>query len=143
MKTIKIWVNTTETTPMGVEGKTIRALTDFTFSEAVVLGHYVLPFKVHNEPEERIVIVTAIGTFQAPYSLSTEKVVEECVERNAWKYGIGKKAESNSDMSSDETFRYHVLCARATLYPGKTIEEVNKIIDELIQYRIHLNEQGS
>jgi hypothetical protein len=30
-----------------------------------------------------------------------------------------------------DTFRYHVLCARATLYPGKTIEEVNTILDKI------------
>jgi len=30
-----------------------------------------------------------------------------------------------------ESFRYNIVCARATLYPGKTIEEVHKIVDKL------------
>ena len=32
-----------------------------------------------------------------------------------------------------DEFRYHQLCARATLYPGKSYEEVIKIIEKQIQ----------
>lgn len=34
----------------------------------------------------------------------------------------------------DESTRYHIMCARATLFPGKSIEEVNKIIDKLLSH---------
>ena len=32
-----------------------------------------------------------------------------------------------------EYFRYHTLAARATLYPGKSFDEVNKIVDDMIK----------
>jgi len=33
-------------------------------------------------------------------------------------------------------WKYHLVCARATLYPGKTLEEVNTIVDKLIEKNI-------
>jgi DNA-binding transcriptional MocR family regulator len=30
-----------------------------------------------------------------------------------------------------ENFKYHALCARATLYPGKSIEEISVLLDSL------------
>jgi len=33
-------------------------------------------------------------------------------------------------MNFEESYRYHTLCARATLYPGKSIEEVQEIIEK-------------
>jgi len=36
-------------------------------------------------------------------------------------------------MSIEESARYHIVCARATLYPGKSIDEVNEIVDELLE----------
>lgn len=45
------------------------------------------------------------------------------------------------DSDFDE-FRYHQLCARATLYPDKSYEEVVDIIEEQIQKIIeYLNEK--
>lgn len=39
-------------------------------------------------------------------------------------------------------FRYHQLCARAILYPGKSYEEVAKIIEEQIKKIIqYINEK--
>ena len=35
---------------------------------------------------------------------------------------------------SEELFRHNIVCARATLYPGKTIEEVHKIVDEIEKF---------
>lgn len=32
-----------------------------------------------------------------------------------------------------ESFREHTLAARATLYPGKTYEEVSEIVDKIIE----------
>jgi hypothetical protein len=29
-----------------------------------------------------------------------------------------------------ELIKYHELCAKATLYPGKTIEEIKKILNK-------------
>jgi len=36
-------------------------------------------------------------------------------------------------MNFEESYRYHTLCARATLYPGKSIEEVQEIIEKNIE----------
>ena len=33
-------------------------------------------------------------------------------------------------MTQKDLFIYHILCARTTLYPGKTIEEVDLIIKQ-------------
>jgi len=33
--------------------------------------------------------------------------------------------------AKERQFRHNIICARATLFPGKTIEEVHKIIDEI------------
>jgi hypothetical protein len=35
-------------------------------------------------------------------------------------------------MSREDSYRYHTMCARATLYPNKTIEEVRVIIEDTI-----------
>lgn len=35
----------------------------------------------------------------------------------------------DSTFSLEESYRYNTLCARATLYPDKTLEEVLEIID--------------
>jgi hypothetical protein len=35
--------------------------------------------------------------------------------------------------SVEDSYRFNVLCARATLYPGKSIEEVLDIIEENIK----------
>lgn len=37
---------------------------------------------------------------------------------------------TSPQMSLEESFRYHTLCARSTLYPNKTIEEVKDIIED-------------
>lgn len=34
-------------------------------------------------------------------------------------------------MNSKETYRHHMICARATLFPDKTLEEVQEIVDKL------------
>jgi len=33
--------------------------------------------------------------------------------------------------AKERQFRHNIICARATLFPGKTIEEVNEIINEI------------
>ena len=33
-------------------------------------------------------------------------------------------------MSFEDSYRYHIMCARATLYPDKTFEEVMIIIED-------------
>jgi len=42
---------------------------------------------------------------------------------------INYENERNQELI--ELFKFNLLCARATLFPNKTIEEVDKIIDEL------------
>lgn len=37
----------------------------------------------------------------------------------------------NIHIGGEELFRHNIVCARATLFPGKTIEEVHKIVDEM------------
>ena len=37
--------------------------------------------------------------------------------------------DSKDCLSEFESFKYHSLCARATLYPGKSIKEVEAILD--------------
>ena len=39
---------------------------------------------------------------------------------------------SETKMSLQDSFRYHALCARLTLYPNKTIEEAQEIIEDTI-----------
>ena len=39
---------------------------------------------------------------------------------------------SEPKMSLQDSFRYHALCARLTLYPNKTIEEAKEIIEDTI-----------
>lgn len=41
-------------------------------------------------------------------------------------------ANKINQMNSKESFKYHTMSARATLYPDKTVEEVSAIIDEII-----------
>jgi hypothetical protein len=37
-------------------------------------------------------------------------------------------------MKQEDLFIYHTLCARATLYPGKTIEKVDLIIKQKLNH---------
>jgi len=37
-----------------------------------------------------------------------------------------------NQMSAKNSYRYHTMCARATLYPNKTIEEVITIIEDTL-----------
>ena len=39
---------------------------------------------------------------------------------------------SEPKLSLQDSFRYHALCARLTLYPNKTIEEAQEIIEDTI-----------
>jgi hypothetical protein len=43
---------------------------------------------------------------------------------------IRKLKNEEVPMSIEDSYRYNVLCARATLYPDKTIEEVQEIIEK-------------
>lgn len=42
------------------------------------------------------------------------------------------------EMSFEDSYRYHTICARATLFPGKTIDEVIVIIDNNLK-KLKLN----
>lgn len=42
---------------------------------------------------------------------------------------LRKQSDESAHLSPFEHYKYHTLCARATLYPGKTIEEVTAIVD--------------
>lgn len=51
---------------------------------------------------------------------------------NVQLYNVSGLLQPINQMSSKETYRYHTMCARATLYPNKTIEEVSAIIEETL-----------
>jgi hypothetical protein len=38
--------------------------------------------------------------------------------------------QPTTPMDSFESYKYHSICARATLYPNKTIEEVEEILEK-------------
>ena len=49
------------------------------------------------------------------------------------KYDVSELLQpTEPQMSLQDSFRYHALCARATLYPNKTIEEAKEIIEDTI-----------
>lgn len=62
---------------------------------------------------------------QLSYVIGT---VCELIEEND---NLKKLSDESSHLSPFEHYKYHTLCARATLYPGKTIEEVTAIVDSL------------
>ena len=43
-----------------------------------------------------------------------------------------RTVQPNNQMTVEDSYRYHTMCARATLYPNKTIEEVESIIEDTI-----------
>jgi hypothetical protein len=43
----------------------------------------------------------------------------------------------NQNQDLNQSSRWHTICARATLYPGKTIEEVISILDSLEDKEMH------
>lgn len=47
-------------------------------------------------------------------------------------YDVSDLVHPITPMSIENSYRYNTLCARSTLYPGKTIEEVNTIIEDSI-----------
>jgi hypothetical protein len=74
MKTIKIIIKHPDTDQ--------PSLVDFTFAESIILAYYHVPYTERNEPTERIVVLTTVGTFHSPWSLNNEKIIEDCVKDN-------------------------------------------------------------
>lgn len=54
------------------------------------------------------------------------RMIEDLFEEND---KLRKQTDESAHLSPFEHYKYHTLCARATLYPGKTIEEVTAIVD--------------
>jgi hypothetical protein len=48
-------------------------------------------------------------------------------------YDVSGLLQPIDKMSGEESYRYHTMCARATLYPNKTMEEVSEIIENDIK----------
>jgi hypothetical protein len=59
--------------------------------------------------------------------LKDEKQVEERFE--AW---LVQNGYAETPVSIEDSYRYNTLAARSTLHPGKTLEEVEAIIEENI-----------
>jgi hypothetical protein len=51
---------------------------------------------------------------------------------NVQLYDVSGLLQPITQMSNEDLYRYHTMCARATLYPNKTIEEVNAIIEDTL-----------
>jgi hypothetical protein len=52
---------------------------------------------------------------------------------NIQQYNITGLLQSKTPMNLEDSYRYNAFCARATLYPNKTIGEVNTIIENNIK----------
>jgi len=51
---------------------------------------------------------------------------------NVQLYDVSGLLQPINQMNEKDSYRYHTMCARATLYPNKTIEEVNTIIEDTL-----------
>ena len=71
------------------------------------------------------------------FGFKTVKSFDRTSAHNRYMKGVenllarDKKVKSDDRLKLIQELKHNTICARATLYPGKTIEEVTKIADEL------------
>ena len=47
-------------------------------------------------------------------------------------YDVSHLLQPVTQISEEDSYRYNIMCARATLYPNKSIEEVKMIIEDTL-----------